>query len=445
MSKLWERDNGTTQNDEAGNRAGLRRKVEAFTVGEDHLLDLRLLPYDLTASRVHAEALVHAGVLDEGECARLQEALDEILTRWKAGEFEILPEQEDCHTAIEEFLAGELGELGRKIHAGRSRNDQVLVAMRLLEKDGLKKAVSAVKLLAETLLDRAERYAGVPMPGYTHTRKAMLSSVGLWLASLAEMLIMDLEGVKAAWRQADRCPLGTAAGFGSSFDLPREETARKLGFSRPMVASLAAQNTRGRVDLQVVQSLEAVASTLAHFAGDLLDYTASDRDFFELDDAFRTGSSIMPQKRNLDTAELMRARHAELAGSAQAIRMNIAGLGSGYHRDLQLVKGHVMRSFDTTLEMLEMATLMVESLRPVEEKLRAACTPELFAADRANELVKGGRSFREAYHRVKQGLDELKADDPSANLRTKTHLGAPGNPGVDLLRRELRQFRLEEG
>lgn len=444
MSKLWESDNGADKQEPQTGLHEIRQKVEAFTVGEDYLLDQRLLPYDLRASKVHAEALVHAGVLDEQECARLQEALEEIHDLWEAGDFEILPEQEDGHTAIEAFLADRLGELGRKVHAGRSRNDQVLVAMRLLEKDGLKQVVSGVKLLAETLLDQAERYAGVPMPGYTHTRKAMLSSVGLWLACLAEMLIMDLEGVKAAWRQADRCPLGTAAGYGTSFDLPREETARKLGFTRPLVASLAAQNTRGRVDLQVVQSLEAVASTLALFAGDLLDYTASERGFFELGDVFCTGSSIMPQKRNIDTAELMRARHAEVAGSAQAIRMNTKGLGSGYHRDLQLSKGHVMRSLDTTLESLDMATLMVNSLKPAEDNISAACTPELFAADRANELVKEGHSFREAYHKVKQELDELEADDPVANLRSKTHLGAPGNPGVEPLRRELRAFRLED-
>ncbi len=441
MSKLWESDD--TTGEEKG-RSELHRKVEGFTVGEDHLLDRRLLPYDVRASKVHAEALVSVGVLTDKECTRLQEELGEILSQWEAGEFEIRREQEDCHTAIEQHLAERLGELGRKIHAGRSRNDQVLTAMRLLEKDGLKQVVSSVKLLAEILLDRAERFAEVPMPGYSHTRKAMLSSVGLWLASLAEMLLMDLEAVRGAWRQADRCPLGTAAGFGTSFDLPREEVARKLGFSRPLVASLAAQNTRGRVDLQVVQALEAITSTLAHFAGDLLDYTASDRGFFEIDDAFCTGSSIMPQKRNLDTAELLRARHSELAGSAQAIRMNIVGLGSGYHRDLQLAKGHVMRSFDTALEMLEMAAMIVESLRPVEEKLRAACTPELFAADRANELVREGLSFREAYRRVKEGLEEQSGEDPADNLATKTHLGAPGNPGIKLLRGELREFRLEE-
>lgn len=439
MSKLWKGDDTTGEEKERGE---LRRKMEDFTVGEDHLLDRRLVPYDVRASKVHAEALVSAGVLTEEECIRLQEALEEILSLWEVGEFEIRREQEDCHTAIEQHLTERLGELGRKIHAGRSRNDQVLTAMRLLEKDGLKQVVSGVKLLTEMLLDRAERFAEVPMPGYTHTRKAMLSSVGLWLASLAEMLLMDLEAVRGVWRQADRCPLGTAAGYGTSFDLPREEEARKLGFSRPLVASLAAQNTRGRVDLQVVQALEAVASSLAHFAGDLLDYTSEEKGYFDLDDAFFTGSSIMPQKRNLDTAELMRARYSELAASSQAIRVNIAKLGSGYHRDLQLVKGHVMRAFDTTAEMLEMATLMVRHLRPVEERLREACTPELYAADRANELVKEGASFREAYHTVKGDLETLQRLDPLENLRSKTHLGAPGNLGVERLREECREFLL---
>lgn len=434
MSNLWKNDRSEST---------LAKKVEQFTVGDDHLLDQYLVPYDVKASSVHAEALHKAGVLSGEECEALCQALQEVLILWEEDRFGIRPEQEDVHTAIEQFLVEKLGETGRKIHAGRSRNDQVLVAMRMYQKDRLHEIAASVRVLVSVLLDRAEQYAEIPMPGYTHTRRAMLSSVGMWLASLAEMLLLDLESVRAAYRAADRCPLGSAAGYGTSFDLPREEVAEKLGFSAPLTVSLTAQNTRSRIDLQVVQSLETVTATLAHFAGDLLTWTSESHNFFRLDEAFHTGSSIMPQKRNMDSAELLRARHSILAGAVQAIRINGLKLNSGYHRDHQLTKAPVMNAFREAGEMLEMARLMAEHLVPQEGELAAACSPELFAADRANELVKEGLPFREAYHRVKNSLDELKGEDPVENIRSKTHLGAPGNLGIDRLREACRGFSLD--
>src|SRR5699024_3600349 len=262
-------------------------------------------------------------------------------------------------------------ETGKKIHAGRSRNDQVLVALRLFERDQLEQLTELVKQTAKSLLKQAQRYENIPMPGYTHTQRAMLSSVGMWLASFAEMLLQDLEMLKAAYRNVNQSPLGTAAGFGVNFDLPRKWTAEQLGYDGVITVAITAQNTRGKIDLQVVQSLTSVGSTLSHFANDLVWYSSREFNFFEVDAALCTGSSIMPQKQNVDTAELLRARYATLCGCEQAIKMNTVKLTSSYHRDLQLIKKEVMTSLVEIKAMLEMAQLLAEHLIPNEKQLKA--------------------------------------------------------------------------
>lgn len=437
MSKLWQQTSGNERQP-----TGLADRAEAFTVGEDYRLDQQLIPYDVQASRVHARGLHRIGLLDDEELEALLDGLDAVLERWSAGEFPISRRQEDGHTAIEQFLTAQLGAAGRKIHAGRSRNDQVLVAMRLYEREQLEQVTRQVKTLAGLFLDRAGQYAEVPMPGYTHTQRAMLSSVGMWLGAVAEMLVMDLEGLRAVYRNVNRCPLGTAAGFGVNLDLPRDWVAQELGFDTPVTVALTAQNTRARIDLQLVQALDAVGGTLAHFANDLVEYSGSEYGFFQVDPALCTGSSIMPQKQNVDTAELLRGRSAVLSGCVQTLRSLTSGLKSGYHRDLQLAKPQVMKAFRELSEMLDMAGLLVEHITPDEERLAAACTSELFAAHRANELVKEGLSFREAYHRIKQNLGQLQSGDLKARLREMKHLGATGNPGLERLREEMKAFQL---
>ncbi len=431
MCKLWQENDSGSE---------LSAAVNRFTVGDDYILDRRLVPYDIRASKAHAAGLLMAGILSETEVQQLHGALDHALEQWRAGDFTIAREQEDCHTAIEQFLVNELGETGKKIHTGRSRNDQVLTAMRMFEKDALEQLLEKVLGLIEVFLSRADRWADVPMPGYTHTQKAMPSSVGMWLASMAEMLLMDLESLKSAYNLINKCPLGTAAGFGVNIDLPREAVAEALGFAEPVVVSLTAQNTRGRIDLKLLQALETIGSTLAHFANDLVLYTSQEFDYFKLTEALYTGSSIMPQKRNLDPAELIRARSGNLSGAVQAAKMITHKMFSGYHRDYQPVKKHVMHSLNELNDMLDMSRLLAEHLEPVREKLTAACTPEMFAADRANELVKQGMSFREAYHQVKQGNEHQPDIDPAENIKTKTHLGSTGNPGLERLRGKAENF-----
>lgn len=434
MAKLWQQE--TVKND-------LGRKVERFTVGDDYLLDQRLIPYDIQASKAHARGLHKIGLLTVAELDDLLESMDEILSAWKEGSFQIRPEQEDGHTAIEAYLIDRLGETGKKIHTGRSRNDQVLVAMRLYEKDEIKSLVNGIGEAGRVFLSQAEKYEYIPMPGYTHTQRAMLSSVGMWLSAIAEMLLLDLESVKGVYRNVNRSPLGTAAGYGVNLDLPREWIAKELGFDGLITVSLTAQNTRGKIDLQLVQALEGVGATLAHFANDLIWYTSREFGFFEVNPALCTGSSIMPQKQNLDSAELIRAHYATLSGCEQAIKINAIKLTSGYHRDLQLIKKNVMTAFDQIHSMLEISSLLAKHLSPNKEQLEEACTKELFAADQANEWVKQGMPFREAYHKVKSSLDNLEVGDLSERLKEKTHTGTTGNLGISHLRNRLKALSLK--
>lgn len=433
MSKIWNQN---------AQQSDLEQKVNKFTVGDDYILDQRLVPYDIKASKAHAAGLVTAGILSDEECSLIHEALEKLLQKWQEGSFEILPEQEDCHTAFEQHLVEEIGETGKKNHAGRSRNDQVLVALRLFEKEELKRITPKVLSLVDLFIDRGDKFSVIPMPGYTHTQKAMPSSVGMWLGSLAEMLLMDLEDLKAVYSNVNKCPLGTAAGFGVNIDLPRQQVSDTLGFAEPIVNALTTQNTRGRIDLKLLQALESIAFTLAHFAGDLLLYTSQEFDYFQFDEALYTGSSIMPQKRNLDPAELIRARSSSISGAVQAVKMITHKMTSGYHRDYQPVKKHVMHSFDELNDMLDMTKVLISYLQPNRDKLIAACTPEIFAADRANELVKQGMSFREAYHQVKQGDEWQEKVDPVQNIKEKTHLGSTGNLGLDRLKKKVERFNL---
>lgn len=432
MSKLWQEEHSANE---------LSKNVNQFTVGDDYILDQRLVPYDIQASKAHASGLVTAGILNEEEVNHLHEALNKLLAKWDNGDFTIKQEQEDGHTAIEQFLVDELGETGKKIHAGRSRNDQVLVAMRLFEKDTLRKISTNMVGLIDLFITKADTFADIPMPGYTHTQKAMPSSVGMWLGAMAEMLLMDLEILKAAYKQVNLCPLGTGAGFGVNLDLPRQEVSDALGFAEPITVSLCAQTTRGRIDLQLLKALDTIAGTLAHFANDLVLYTSREFDFFHFDDTLYTGSSIMPQKKNLDPAELIRARSANISGAVQSVAMISHKMVSGYHRDYQPVKKHVMHSLDEIKAMLDMSRLLLDHLQPNREALIAACGPEIYAADRANELVKQGVPFRNAYHQVKKGVSREEID-PVQNIKCKTHLGSTGNLGLDRLRDKLKSFEL---
>ena len=403
MSKLWEtgeEGGATPQSDNAARDRAV--KVEAFTVGNDYLLDQELLPYDLKASGIHLKALERAGLVTTEEADTLQQGLDEILDLWKEGTFEIRRDQEDGHTAIEMWLTERFGDMGKKIHTGRSRNDQVLTAMRLYEKERLRETLQAAITCISSLLDLAEAHQKLPMPGYTHTRKAMLSTVGQWLGGFAELLILQVDASEGVGRLIDRSPLGTAAGFGTTIDLDREREAEELGFSGPLACATSAQLSRGWVELQLVQYLSGFSALLARLSADVIQFSSEAYGFIDIDALLCTGSSIMPNKKNPDVAELIRAKHALMNGYAASLQSQTANLGAGYHRDLQLTKEPVMKAFETVTDLLEMTTLLVNGLSFDEEALVAACSSDLLAAEEAYRLVREqGLSFRDAYRQVK--------------------------------------------
>jgi argininosuccinate lyase len=431
MSKLWETGNQKEENDTA-------KKVEAFTVGNDYELDQALVPYDIQASIVHAKALNSAGILNDSELEKLTGALVEIKEQWRRGKFEILREHEDMHTAIEEYLTEKLGDLGKKIHTGRSRNDQVLTAVRLYEKDQLINVSEKLNSLIKTLLSFGDEHNGVPLPGFTHTRKAMLSSVPLWAGGYAELLLMQLEAKSGVFGLIDRSPLGTAAGYGTSLPIDREKEAAELDFDLPMVCSTTAQLSRGWVETQLVQYLSGITSVLSRLASDVILYSSESYRFFTLDDVVCTGSSIMPQKRNPDVAELIRGKHAEQIGMQAQLQSVAMNLTSGYHRDLQLTKEPVIKSFSVTLDSLHMTELLIRSIAVNEDIAEKTCSREMFAAEAAYQKVKHeGLSFREAYKKIKENPGEVPEYSAREFLKIFTHLGSPGYPALSILRERL--------
>src|SRR6056297_215660 len=425
MPKLWQNKSAETETD-------IHKKVEAFTVGNDYVLDQQLVPYDVKASKVHATALAKAGILTNSELEKLTNALSDIQSIWEEGEFKITVQDEDMHTAIENYLVDKLGDLGKKIHTGRSRNDQVLTAMRLYEKDQLENILDEAKILQEELIELGKAGENVPMPGFTHTRKAMLSSVALWAGGFAEMVSMQIEAASGVESLVNRCPLGSAAGFGTSIDIDREFEAEELGFAKPLVVSTSSQLTRGWIELQFVQYMSGLSAVLNRLASDIIEYSSESKRFFSLDDAVCTGSSIMPQKKNPDLAELIRGRHSLNIGHTSTLQSLTINLGSGYHRDLQLTKEPVLKTVRNTLESLEASRLLIQAISLNEEELKDACSDELFAAEDAYRLVREeGISFRDAYLKIKEG--EFKAIDIDVvdKLKESSHLGSTGNPGLE--------------
>jgi len=321
--KIWQSSSG-----------GLHPLVEAFTVGDDYRLDGEvLLPYDVKASKAHAQMLHSIGVLTQEELDVLLGALGEILTKWQEGEFKVLPEHEDGHTAIEEYITLKYGDVGKKIHTGRSRNDQSLVMLRLYMKDKLSELTSGVQQLASLFENKGTEASDVLMPGYTHMQKAMPTTVGLWLGSFACALRDATIAMEAATRQIDQNPLGSAAGFGiSHLQLNRQMTTEALGFERLQANSLYCGFSRGYFENIVLQALSQCMIVMSRFAVDMMMFTQQETAFFSLPDEFVTGSSIMPQKKNYDLFEIMRANGRVYGSLQQQVQQIVTGLGSGYHR-----------------------------------------------------------------------------------------------------------------
>lgn len=410
--------------------------VMRFLAGQDVILDRELLPFDIRASQAHARGLARIGVLDDDQAGAMAASLDELQEAFATGEFELYERFEDAHSAIESWLIDRLGEIGGRIHAGRSRNDQVAVAIRLYLRDRLAHLHQACRAIAAVALERAEAEAMVPLPGHTHLQQAMPSSLGLWWAGHAEAFIdnADLAGRVAEW--LDASPLGTASGFGVNLALDRDGVAEELGFPRLVVNPQYAQNARGKVELRAIDALAAATGDLRRLAWDLSLYASEELGFLELGGGYCTGSSIMPNKHNPDTVELLRSLHATIVGARSEIDA-VLSLPSGYQRDLQDTKPPMMRAFERGLAGLALVPGLLESVTWNESRMREAISPALHATDRANELVGQGQPFREAYRIVAAELDQLADRTAEASLEARVSPGGCANLLLDRLRERL--------
>ncbi|MEW6357446.1 MAG: argininosuccinate lyase [Planctomycetota bacterium] len=435
MPELWS----------AGEEPALDKEMNRFTVGEDHILDAALIEADVLGSIAHAKMLSTIGILTDGEFAKLRRELAKIPPAAKKGKFVIRQQDEDVHTAVENHLTKKLGDLGKKIHTGRSRNDQIIVDTRIYTRDRLLDIQEEVLRTAALLAELADKYKKVPMPGRTHTQLAMPSSVGLWMSAFAESLMDDLKVLRMAAELNNQCPLGSAASYGVNLPIDRQLTSDLLGFAKVQNNVLYANNSRGKIEAVVIFALAEVMQDLAKLSNDLILFSIPELGYFTLPEKYCPGSSIMPQKRNPCPLEQTRAKANAVEAGLYQIMGITRTIPSGYNRDLQETKGPLMRALDTTQSCLRVVRLVFANLTVNTKRLRKSFTPELFAADEAIEMAKKGIPFRNAYREIKKKLKTLKTKDPVANILSKTHLGAPGNLGLDKLKAAISRAMEEVG
>ncbi|MCW4453931.1 argininosuccinate lyase [Flavobacterium sp. MXW15] len=399
-------------------------KIQTFLAGDDVILDREFFLYDIAASGAHAEGLQHIGILSGEELAGLKRELALLADDFRSGAFVLDERYEDCHSAIEARLTERLGDAGRKIHTGRSRNDQILVATRLWLKDKLARVAELSRQIARVALDRAAAESGLPVPGYTHIQRAVVSSAGMWWAGWAEAFIDN--AVRAADTRAlvDANPLGTAAGYGVNLPLDREHTTQALGFARMQVSPIYAQLSRGKFEMAALEALGGATLDLRRIAWDLSLFTSGEFAFVALPAQYTTGSSIMPNKRNPDVIELMRATHASVAAARTEIEQ-LLSLPSGYHRDLQASKGAIFHGFGRGLAALELLPALLANLEWREDRLRAAIDSGMYATDVAVEAAVAGVPFREAYKAAAASADTAgQGRTPEGSLAARVSPGA---------------------
>lgn len=431
MGKLWEKT------------YSLDALIEAFTVGDDPSTDARLVNADCVGSMAHARMLASMRILSGKDADALVKELGSIIALNGEGRFVIQRSDEDVHTAIENHLVRALGDAGMRIHTGRSRNDQVLTAIRLWNRGFLFFFQGACLQLTARLLDLAQANEKTPMPGRTHMQIAMPSSVGLWAAAWAEELLDDLALAQGAFSLTDCCPLGSAASYGVPLPLDRQLVSDLLGFARVQNNVLYANNSRGKLEAVVLEAVEHTALTLSRMAQDLMLYSMPEIGYFTLPQELCSGSSIMPQKRNPDGLELVRAKAAAIAGDLAAVKAVTRSLPSGYSRDLQETKAPFFRGCETGLACVRVMDLTVRKLTVNTDRLLTAFTPEIFATDRALEMVAEGTPFREAYRKVATDLGSLRTRDPVEAISRRTSIGAPGNLRLEVPRKAAADLEQE--
>lgn len=400
-------------------------------------MDLYLAPFDVIGNLAHAQMLETIGLISNDELGMMSDELKKIHRQIQAGEFEIEEGVEDVHSQVELMLTRVLGDVGKKIHSGRSRNDQVLVDMKLFTRDRLWNVAEAVRRVFDRLVSRSEQHKNDLLPGYTHLQIAMPSSFGLWFGAYAEALADDMLTLQTAYRLANRNPLGSGAGYGSSFPLNRTLTTELLGFEGMHVNVVYAQMSRGKTEQTALTALAAVAATISRMAMDICLYNSQNFAFLTLPDALTTGSSIMPHKKNPDVAELLRAKTNRLKALPMEVTLVMSNLPSGYHRDMQLLKEILMPAFDEILDCLDITDFMLEHIQVKPNLLDDPKYDLLFSVERVNELVLQGVPFREAYRIVGKEIAEHTYRPPRELHHT--HEGSIGNLGNDLIVQEMNQ------
>ena len=431
MNKLWEKN------------FEVNKEIERFTVGRDREMDLFLAKYDALGSMAHITMLQSIGLLEKEELDVLLKELRSIYDVCEAGDFVIEDGVEDVHSQVELMLTRRLGDTGKKIHSGRSRNDQVLVDLKLRCRHDIMDVVEGVRSLFGELLEKSEKYRNVLMPGYTHLQVAMPSSFGLWFGAYAESLADDMLFLQAAYRMTNRNPLGSAAGYGSSFPLDREMTTRLLGFDSMDYNVVYAQMGRGKMERNVAFALASVAGTVAKLAFDACLFNSQNFSFVKLPKECTTGSSIMPHKKNPDVFELIRAKCNKIQALPQQITLIMNNLPSGYFRDLQIIKEVFLPAFGELEDCLHMAAYIINRIEVNEHILDNSMYDPIFSVEEVNRLAADGMPFRDAYKKV--GL-EIEAGDfvPDRNIR-HTHAGSIGNLCNDRIRAIMENITAEFG
>ena len=421
MGKLWQKD------------YSLNKLMEEFTVGRDFELDQNLVVSDCLASSAHGKMLASIGILGKDEIKSIDEGLKKIIELSLSASFSITLSDEDCHTAIENYLVSNIGDAGKKIHTGRSRNDQVLTCLRVYSRDFLFTFIKEAVSLSETLTEFATEHTMTPMPGRTHMQIAMPSSIGLWAGAFAEELGDSLSMTMAVLNVIDQSPLGSAASYGVPIPLDREMTASLLGFSKVQNNVLYVNNSRGKFESIIIDSLDQVVLTISKMAQDLILFSLPEFGYFSLPAELCSGSSIMPQKKNPDGLELLRAKSASLSAYSIQIKNIIRSLPTGYNRDFQEVKEPFIRGIKLALQCVRIMQLTVSELVVNKENLKNAFTPEIFATDEAIKLVLSGKSFRDAYRDVGTNLGSVESMSPLEGIKTRISTGTAGNLRLDKL------------
>lgn len=421
--KLWQKD------------IEVNKLIETFTVGKDTEFDMLLARHDVIASRAHAQMLEKVKLLTKDELKKLLAGLDSIEKQIKKGTFKIDAGVEDIHSQIELQLTRTTGEAGKKIHMGRSRNDQVLTAVKLYLKSELNAISKQVVEVFEVFIKLSEQHKNVLLPGYTHFQIAMPSSFGLWLGAYAESLCDDMELMVAAYHICNKSPLGSAAGYGSSFPLDRKFTSEAIGFDQLNVNSVYAQMTRGKSEKAVAVAMASVANTLSKFSYDVCLYLSQNFGFISFPEELTTGSSIMPHKKNPDVFELIRAKCNIIQGTPNQLTLLTNNLPSGYHRDMQLTKEVLFPAIQQLKDCLNIITFSLPQMKINKDILGDAKYAYLYSVDALNELVKQGISFRDAYKMIGMNIKQGKFKKPSQLKHT--HIGSINNLGTELIRQQF--------